>query len=187
MNTTTHRPGPIGGCRRRRQVVGVGRGQHPHLADAAVPPRVCPPSGGTPGRRKMDGVGGGVLDHHPLRHRRAPRPDVSDRMQCHQRSHHRRNRPRAGRLREAMREGTKSHGPCTFDTPSAARSAPAAFLRHCLRYAASVAGVRRALRRDHGRRRFHRLLPRRLSQHAGAFVHRASQAVRLRHHHHGQP
>ena len=47
--------------------------------------------------------------------------------------------------------------------------------------------VRRAVRRDHGRRRLHGVLPRRLSQHAGAVVHRALQAVRLRHHGHGQP
>ena len=43
------------------------------------------------------------------------------------------------------------------------------------------------VQRDHGGRRLHGLLPRRLPQHAGAFLRRAPQAVRLRHHDHRQP
>ena len=63
----------------------------------------------------------------------------------------------------------------------------AAGLRDRLRHAASLAAIRRVVRRDHGRRRLQGLFSRRLPQHAGTFLHRALQAVRLRHHHHGQP
>ena len=66
-------------------------------------------------------------------------------------------------------------------------SASAAGVRHRLRHAPPLAPLRRAVQRDHGRGRLHGLLPRRLPQHARALVHRASQAVRLRDHDHGQP
>ena len=60
-------------------------------------------------------------------------------------------------------------------------------LRHCLRYAAPVARVRRAVQRNHGGGRLYGLFPRRRSQHARAFLYRAAEAVRLRHHDHRQP
>ena len=56
-----------------------------------------------------------------------------------------------------------------------------------LRHAAPVAALRRAVQRDHGGGGLHRLLPRRLPQHAGTVVRRALQALRLRDHDHRQP
>ena len=110
-----------------------------------------------------------LLDRHSLRHRRPPRQDVPDRLERHQRSHDRRKRAGAGRLCQT--------GPLGRD----------AVVRDRLRHAASLAALRRAVRRDHGGRRLHGLLSRRLSQHAGAVVPGALQEVLLRHHGHGQP
>ena len=36
---------------------------------------------------EMAGIGGRILDDNPLRHRRPPRPALSDWYECHQRSH----------------------------------------------------------------------------------------------------
>ena len=60
-------------------------------------------------------------------------------------------------------------------------------LRHRLRHAAPLAAVRRTCARDHGGRRLPGVFPGRLPQHAGTLLRRALQALRLRHHHHGQP
>ena len=81
--------------------------------------------------------------------------------------------------------GESAQGLADYVKEAVARQA--AGLRHRLRHAAPLARVRRAVCRDHGRGRLQGLLPRRLPQHARTVVRRALQAVRLRHHGHGQP
>ena len=58
----------------------------------------------------MAGTGRRLLDDHSLRHRRAAGQDVPDRLQRHQRPHHRRKRPGTGRLREDSRSRGKPLG-----------------------------------------------------------------------------
>ncbi len=148
----------------------------------------------------MGGARGGVLDHHPFRHRRAPRPDVPDRLQRHQRPDYRRVGPGAGRLCQraggqrkrgqvqfagTARRVLRTNWTCPLFRPASRR--PAAVLRGGLRHAAPLAALRRAFERDHGGGRLHGLFPRRLPQHAGAFLRRPPQGVRLRGDDHRQP
>ncbi len=76
---------------------GIGRDDSP-LADRAAVCRVCGGSGRANCRRQVERAGRRVLDGDSLRHRRAARKDVPDRLQCHQRLHDRRECAGRGRL-----------------------------------------------------------------------------------------
>ena len=91
-------------------------------------------------------------------------------------------------LADYVKQCAKDAGGCEAPAGSCRDSRTAAAL---LRRSPTIRGTARgsspSFARDHGRGRFHGLLSRRLPQHAGTLLHRALQAVRLRHHHHGQP
>ena len=90
--------------------------------------------------------------------------------QRHQRPHHRRNAQGLGRLRSRS------------TSPTGRRPAPSPTTRGTSHATSpsSVPGVMAAAG-------FSGLVPRRLSQHARAFVHRALQTLLVRNHHHRQP
>ncbi len=135
----------------------------------------------------MAGTRRGLLDHDPLRHRRTPRTDVSDRLQRHQRADHRRDRAGPGRLCEIAASTCSTAAIGCAGPPSTTGGGCPTLLRNSLRYAASLAAVRRAVRGNHGRGRIPGPFSRRLPQHARVVLRRAPFSVRLRNHHHGQP